>query len=143
MYSNLSKGSALLVLMLTNSVSCLAKAEVKTNSAKTINFSIRPQECVTLRHGRDCFATLIVQWQKPNTASVCLYQINEHQSNNQKQLLCWTNKSKGQLDIEFESSENLTYQLRTQKDNRVIAETEIVVSWVHKNTSRKRHWRLF
>ena len=143
MYSSFSKGSALIVLMLINSVTCFAKTHIKTSSVNNINFSIQPQQCVTLRHGRDCFATLTVQWQRPTAVSLCLYQINKQQNNSQKQLLCWINKTKGLLEIEFESSENLTYQLRTQKDERVLAETEIVISWVHKNTSRKRHWRLF
>jgi len=33
--------------------------------------------------------------------------------------------------------------LRTVNEDKVIAETQVEVSWQHKSTSRKRRWRLF
>jgi len=143
MYSSVSKGITLLVFMFTNSSTSSAKAENIPSLTTKTSFSVHPQQCVTLRQGRDCFASIIIKWQKPSATSLCLYQINKRQSNSQKQLECWIKKSNGKVNIEFESSDNLTYQLRTLSDQQLVAEAEIVVSWVHKNTNVRRRWRLF
>lgn len=143
MYSSVAKGIALLVVLLLNSVISSSKAADNTTLTTQTSFSVHPQQCVTLRQGRDCFATIVLKWQKISNTSLCLYQINKKRENSQKQLVCWVKKSNGNIKIEFESSENITYQLRTLKGQHLVAETEIVVSWVHKNTSRKRRWRLF
>lgn len=143
MYSSISKRLALLTYVLFSSVISISKAESNTAlSTKTI-FSVQPQQCVTLHQGRDCFATVVIQWQKPTEQALCLYQMNTKQADTQKQLMCWPKSNKGQASVSFESSGNLTYQLRTLKDKTLIAEAEMVVSWVHKSTTKRRRWRLF
>ncbi|MCI2283227.1 DUF3019 domain-containing protein [Colwellia sp. MSW7] len=108
-----------------------------------IELRLQPQQCVTLRQGRDCFATIKVQWQKTMPQSLCLYQVNKKLNDQRRQLKCWENNHQGQINIEFESSETIIYQLRTQQGDRLVAQTKVVVSWLHKNTTRRRHWRLF
>lgn len=143
MYSSVSNGVALLVFI---SVSCFISSvhteEIPISPTK-IAFSVQPQQCVTLRQGRDCFATIAIQWQKPTVQALCLYQVTNGQIKNKKQLICWSKSNKGQTSIEFESNENLTYQLRTLKDDHLLAETEITVSWLHTKTTKRRRWRLF
>ncbi len=119
-----------------------AKAANGITVSTEINFSAQPQQCVTLHQGRDCFATILIQWQRPTSQTICLFHVNKKQATSKKQLMCWPESKAGQANIEFESSDNLTYQLRTQLDDRLLAETEIIVSWLHKNT-RRRRWRLF
>jgi len=136
MYSSISKGIALLVLMMTGNAQA-ANAEEKTQ----VSFSVQPQQCVTMRQGRDCFATLKIQWQHALAPALCLYQMTNEQTH--KQLKCWSNSSQGKAVIEFESSENIHYQLRSFEGDKLIAEAEVVVSWLHKNNTRRRRWRLF
>jgi len=143
MYSSVSKGIALLIYSLSTCFMLSVKADTNSILSTKIAFSVQPQQCVTLRQGRDCFATITVQWQKPTEQALCLYQINTKHADIQKQLICWPKSNKGQTSVAFESSDNLTYQLRTLTDKQLIAETEIVVSWVHKNTTTRRRWRLF
>ena len=112
--------------------------EVKTVNSAEVTFTALPEQCVTLRQGRDCFATVELQWQSSDKQSFCLYQEGKN-----KQLGCWQNNNKVQIKIEFESNKSINYQLRTVSDNKVIAETKVEVSWQHKNTTRKRRWRLF
>lgn len=123
--------------------SLLLAVQVNANEVKTVNsaevtFTALPEQCVTLRQGRDCFATVELQWQSSDKQSFCLYQEGKN-----KQLGCWQNNNKVQIKIEFESNKSINYQLRTVSDNKVIAETKVEVSWQHKNTTRKRRWRLF
>lgn len=139
MYSSISKGIALLVFI---SLIFDSTAEELTISGIT-EFKVQPQQCVTLRQGRDCFATITVQWQKPTKQSLCLYQVNKKNSDDKQKLQCWDKMQQGQTIFEFESSDTLTYQLRTKHDDQLIDETEVVVSWLHKNTTRRRRWRLF
>ena len=141
MYSSASKGIALLILF--NCFSSLAKAEDKTILYTEIAFSVQPQQCVTLRQGRNCFATITIQWQNPTETTLCLYQLKKQLADSKKKLVCWAKKKKGQISVEFESSDNQTYQLRTLKGERLIAETEVVVSWLDENTTSRRRWRLF
>jgi len=143
MYSSVSKGIALLIFTIFTSFIQCVKAEDNLTLVTNIDFSVQPQQCVTLRQGRDCFATIVIQWQKLTAQSLCLYHINKKQTDSKKQLTCWQKSKKGQASIEFESSDNLIYQLRTQQGDHLLAETEIVVSWLHKNTTRRRRWRLF
>lgn len=142
MYSSVITGTSLVFILFTCFISAV-KAENNTLLSTKIAFSVQPQQCVTLRQGRDCFATIKIQWQKSTEQALCLYQIHTTQANTQKQLICWPKSKKGQTSVSFESSDNLTYQLRTLKDKQLVAEAEIVVSWVHKNTTKRRRWRLF
>ena len=142
MYSSVSKGIALLFYIPLITFIPLSTAADNLAVTEKIDFRVQPQQCVTLRQGRDCFATITVQWQKSSAQSLCLYQVNKKQFN-KKQLKCWEKNQQGQTSIEFESSDTLTYQLRTQQGDHLVAQTEVMVSWLHKNTTRRRHWRLF
>jgi hypothetical protein len=143
MYSSNSKGFALLVYALFYFFLSSVEAQEQTSISSKVVFNVQPQQCVTLRQGRDCFATITIQWEKNAAQALCLYQIVNKELNNKEQLKCWSKSSMGKASIEFESNDNLTYQLRTQKGDLLLAETEIVVSWLHKNTTRRRRWRLF
>ena len=143
MYSSVSKGIALLVLLSFISFISSANAENKPTLSTKITFNVQPQQCVTLRQGRDCFATITILWQKQTAQSLCLYQVRNEPAQNKEKLMCWSKSNKGQTSLEFESHDNLTYQLRTLKGDHLLAETEIVVSWLHKKTTRRRRWRLF
>jgi len=143
MYSSAGRGMALLVFIFASCFISSVNAEDKPSLTTNILFSVQPQQCVTLRQGRDCFTTVKIQWQKQTEQALCLYQVTNKQAKNKEQLMCWSKSNKGQTSVEFESNDNLTYQLRTLKDDHLLAETEIVVSWLHKNTTRSRRWRLF
>lgn len=143
MYSSVSKGIALLCSISFIGFIPYSSAQERSAVPDKVEFRVQPQQCVTLRQGRDCFATITMQWKKSTEQSLCLYQINKKQIDNQQQLRCWSKSLQGLVSIEFESSDNLIYQLRTQQGNHLVAETEVVVSWLHKNTTRRRRWRLF
>lgn len=143
MYSRVGKGIALLVVISFIGFISNATAQEKPTITNRIELSVQPQQCVTLRQGRDCFATITMQWQKPTEQSLCLYQVNKKKITNKQPIICWKKSYQGQVSIEFESSDNITYQLRTQQSDHLVAETEVVVSWLHKNTTRRRRWRLF
>ena len=145
MYSNVGKGFAIVQLLLLYSLFLCEQVNAKELKTVTkpvnnmgIAFTALPEQCVTLRQGRNCFATVELAWKSPSKHSFCLYQEGKN-----KQLGCWQNNDEVQITIEFESNKSIKYQLRAVSDNKIIAETKVVVSWQHKNTTRKRRWRLF
>ena len=144
MYSNVGKGIAIVytkVLLLFFSLLVLNPVqaeEIDALNTKQVDFTALPEQCVTLREGRACFATVELQWQSVAKQSFCLYQEGK-----KKQLGCWQNNNNVQIKVEFESNKSVKYQLRTLSDDKVIAETQVEVSWQHKSTSSKRRWRLF
>lgn len=144
MYFSTSKRIALCIFLFSIFLLMPAHAQEKTSISSKVLFNVQPQQCVTLRQGRDCFATITIQWEKQIAQALCLYQIvSKEVANNKKQVKCWSKSNMGTASVEFESNDNLTYQLRTLQGDYLLAETEIVVSWLHKNTTRRRRWRLF
>ncbi|PKG82471.1 hypothetical protein CXF85_13365 [Colwellia sp. 75C3] len=145
MYSNVGKGIAIVPLLLLYSL--FVCEQVNAQEPKTVTkpvnkvdiaFTALPEQCVTLRQGRNCFATVELTWQSPSKQSFCLYQEGKN-----KQLGCWQDNDNVQVKVEFESNKSIKYQLRAVSNNKIIAETQVEVSWQHKNTTRKRRWRLF
>jgi len=140
---NLGKGFTILLLVplcVFTSQPTIAKAVAhqKSIEAKSTSFTAQPEQCVTLRQGRKCFASIQLQWKIPLKQNVCLFQEGQ-----QKKIKCWKNHEHANMVIEFESNESINYELRSLSDNKIIAQTQIKVSWVHKRTTRKRRWRLF
>jgi len=145
MYSNIGKGFAIIyakvTLLLLYSLFAVSPAQAEEKKILTsvqLDFTALPEQCVTLRQGRACFATVELKWQSIAKQSFCLYQEGK-----QKQLACWQDNNDIQIKVEFESNKSVKYQLRTITDDKIIAETQVEVSWQHKSTSRKRRWRLF
>lgn len=151
MYFKLGKGTAWLGFKLIGSLLCLFSASnvfAQDNSSPSqsaqsvqmneVSFTAKPANCVALHQGRKCYASVSLQWQAIQQGNFCIYQ-----KDNNKEIQCWKNSKGNQIQFEFESSVKLEYQLIAIEKNRVIAETAIDVSWVHKATPRKRRWRLF
>jgi len=125
---------ALIIALLANTISYAQQSE------QSATLDVKPSTCVSLNQGRNCYAQLSITWSVQNIGDFCLIQKQSEQS--QKILTCWK-KSKGSaIYFEFESNESITYQL-INNDKKPLAQATIDVSWVHKNSPRKRRWRLF
>jgi hypothetical protein len=145
MYSNTGKGIANLTLLLPFLLFRLNQVQANEVNISTVevnrnvtSLTVMPEQCVTIRQGRDCFATVQLQWQSDSKHSFCLYQ-----EGTEKQLGCWQDNNSISVQLEFESNKSVKYQLRNQHNDKVIAETKVEVSWQHRKISRKRRWRLF
>lgn len=109
-----------------------------------INFSAQPANCIALRHGRTCYANVTLSWASPIKQDYCIYIKKPKNSLTQIQRVkCWKNSNGDQVIFSFESNKKIEFQLMSSKQNSVIAETAVDVSWVHEATPRKRRWRLF
>jgi len=144
MYFRLGKGFAWLISIfcfLVYSHGVLAQQQetnkdIKVQTNTKIQFSATPTNCVALRQGRKCFAKVALSWQVTKPGDFCIQQ-------DKKIIQCWKNSRGSQVFFEFESEQRMTYQLVASHHKKIIAETAIDVSWVHKATPRKRRWRIF
>ncbi len=134
MYFNFGKGITIFAMMLFFSPITYAQEL----NVQAISFHAQPATCVTLHQGRNCFASVSLQWKLLAFNDVCIYQKQP-----KKLIQCWQKSKGNSTTIEFESSTKAEYQLINKINNTVIAETLIDVSWVHKASPRKRRWRLF
>jgi hypothetical protein len=109
-----------------------------------IDFSAQPSSCIALRHGRTCYANVTLNWVSATKQDYCIYiKPLQAKKSQEKSVKCWKNSQGNQVVFNFESNQKVEFQLMSSKDNKVIAETAVEVSWVHKATPRKRRWRLF
>ena len=120
------------------SFSLQAQQTIAYAQQEDIFLAAKPSSCVSLHQGRVCYTRIIVTWQVKNRGNYCL-----RNKTSKKQLKCWKLSNRQQFAYEFESKENITFQLINADNDQVVADTEVKVGWVHKSTPRKRRWRLF
>ncbi|NRA70033.1 MAG: DUF3019 domain-containing protein [Gammaproteobacteria bacterium] len=94
-----------------------------------------PTQCIALHQGRKCFAKIKINWQTKIPDNYCLYQQGII-------IKCWKKSQQAQLTLDFESNESISFVLKDQA-NHVMAQTTVIVGWLHKTKAKKRRWRLF
>ncbi len=144
MYFKLSNGYVWFTLLLVffSSITTISAQQIQSNKQATLTtavvFSAKPANCVALHQGRQCYAKVSLQWNTPSVGDFCIYE-----KISSKVLQCWKGSRGNNVQFEFESSSKVEYQLVEIDNDKVLAETAINVSWVHKASPRKRRWRLF
>jgi hypothetical protein len=95
--------------------------------------------CVALRQGQTCYKKIHLQWTAQQTGNYCLVELQTNIT-----IQCWQQQSQAEVDIEFESTQDLTYVLRRENDSVNLAETVVKLSWVYEpKPNRSSGWRLF
>jgi hypothetical protein len=117
-------------------------------SMNVVVMQIKPQTCVSLHEGQECFAQITVNWQADLVNDYCLYSTKAPTPE-----FCWENVKEGTLEYELNTKENVRFMLTqvpktrwklTYKPYGIIAEARLNVSWVYKKKQKSRlSWRLF
>lgn len=149
MYFKLSNGVAFLLMPLAIMIyiSLLPNVALAQEVEKQhVIFQVKPSMCVALNQGRTCYAQVKIQFSSSLTDDFCIVKkrtdMTQRSNSDQQQIKCWKQSKGDAIHFEFQSSESITYQLMTHK-NEAVAETTVDVSWVHEKSPRKRRWRLF
>lgn len=111
----------------------------KGESADTILLSVKPDKCVALHKGQDCYQTVSFRWKTPAKGHFCLLEVGREQP-----LKCWDGQTAKSMKYEFAFAQTQTYQLVSREPKSLLQEIDISVNWVY--TSKKRvsnGWRLF
>ncbi len=112
----------------------LAVASTAVSAAEPVRLKLTPDTCVALQQGRQCYATIQIDWHSQTELDLCLHA-------GSRKLQCWQASNSGRLRYEFVAADNERIQL--VGTDGILAEATIKVNWVQKNTKVKRHWRLF
>jgi len=117
-------------------------------SSNVVVMQVKPQTCVSLHEGQECFAQITINWQADLVNDYCLYSTQTPDP-----VFCWENVSQGTVEYELNTKENVRFMLAqvpktrfmlTHKPYAIIAEARLNVSWVYKKKQKSRlSWRLF
>lgn len=117
-------------------------------SLNVVVMQVKPQTCVSLHEGQECFAQITVNWQADLVSDYCLYSTQTPDP-----VFCWEKVNQGTVEYELNTKENVRFMLAqvpktrfmlTQKPYAIIAEARLNVSWVYKKKQESRlSWRLF
>lgn len=124
-----------LLLSLGQTVSAAAQL----SEPDEVMMRLRPQRCVALHQGQQCYQSLRITWQSMQLRDLCLFVDEVEQP-----LVCWQAAAQGEFRYEFEGDRSLTFRLQDEDSTAPVAEAELEVAWVYsRNTRRKSHWRIF
>ncbi|WP_394192090.1 DUF3019 domain-containing protein [Pseudoalteromonas atlantica] len=123
-----------LVLCLLSTKSLVVSAEQIEQS----DFVAIPDTCVALREGRNCYADIEINWQRPEIGNYCL-----RDATSKHIMQCWLRQKSGQFHYAFDSVETIAFELINSDSGKIIAKTHVQLQWVYQNRQKKRRWRLF
>lgn len=115
-----------------------ANKSAPSDKPVVFELNVKPNKCIALHKGQDCYQTLNLYWRTPAEGEFCL--MTEGQS---APVHCWQGAGVPPLRYEFVGQATRQFYLRAQ-NGEIVQTTAVVVAWVY--TSGKRDtggWRLF
>jgi hypothetical protein len=113
-------------------------SQARAEQEPTVSLLIEPKQCVSMREGLDCYATVKLNWRSSVKANYCLYSDQSQQA-----LQCWQNKQTADFHSEVVSNENVRFFITMHQEKKELASTTMRVVWVHKRKRSPVSWRVF
>ncbi|AFT94861.1 signal peptide-containing protein [Alteromonas macleodii str. 'Balearic Sea AD45'] len=101
-------------------------------------FELKPTSCVVIAKGKNCYGDMVFSWTLQAPRNVCLYQENK-----ERPIFCWSKRETGDFSGAFVLSKTSSYSLVDIESKEVLFTDAIVVTWVYKESQKRRRWRLF
>ncbi|MBQ4877873.1 DUF3019 domain-containing protein [Pseudoalteromonas luteoviolacea] len=99
-------------------------------------FTIKPEQCVALEQGQECYIDVSASWQTNSIGNYCLFA-------NEQQLHCWQNVAHGKWKSEIMMTDNLAVSLKNGSEEIIFTKT-IEYAWIYKKRKSKAvRWRMF
>lgn len=116
----------------------LVTCPVRAANKDPVSFQLKPKSCIALSKGKDCYGDLVLTWNLQSPRNVCLYREElEHP------IFCWSRRLTGSYSGQFALSESRKYSLVDVESKEVLFTDSITVTWVYKESRKRRRWRLF
>lgn len=129
----------LILLFLFLCLCTLTSRAVQANDQLPITLKVKPDKCIALHKGQTCYQKVWFSWRLDSDQQYCLYEVSR-----KVPLVCWEGSERRSFLYRFESSESRQYQIVQSEERKLIAEVEIVLSWVYRSRrNSSRGWRLF
>lgn len=99
-----------------------------------------PYLCPIVPGSKRCNKLVSLAWETPRLGNYCLWD-----ATNQKKISCWEQQWSGIIEIRFQSSHSITYQLINKDNTKKLAEVKVIVlEKLNQNIKRKRpFWKIF
>ena len=108
-------------------------------SSPMVRLILRPDQCVALHQGQDCYVNIKLNWTASSQDKYCLFSSQQSQA-----IQCWGMNVSGQYRAEIIASRNVSFTLRKADSKKVLASTELEMAWVYKKGKRQHSsWRVF
>lgn len=105
----------------------------------SITLSLKPKECVVLKEGDKCYASINVKWKAGEPGLFCLFR-----TPGDIKLKCWKDVSEGRFSEDLVMKEPVDYYLAYADSFEIIVRETLTLSWVYEKMSRPEHtWRIF
>lgn len=101
-------------------------------------FELKPNSCVTISKGKDCYGDLVLSWALQSPRNVCLYL-----EQRERPIFCWSKRLAGDYSGPFVLSKSSQYSLVDVESKEVLFTDSVAVTWVYKESRKRRRWRLF
>lgn len=95
--------------------------------------TIRPSICVSFDSEAPCVMMLNISWAGGTGEPVCL-----NTAADATYITCWNNAATGEIELPWENSGNVVYQLVSMQNNRILADAEVQVISRDLRDSRRR-----
>ena len=119
-------------------VACASAAGAE-ESPVTAELALSPNQCIALHQGQKCYVDIEVSWVAQRQADYCLFS-----SQQQRPLMCWSDKATGSFKQEVIALKNVSFRLRQTGREKILGSGELEMAWVYKKNSRARSsWRMF
>jgi hypothetical protein len=126
------------LIALNMMVSLGLKAQVEVDAETNDYLKIMPNNCVSIAQGRDCYTDIEISWQLSFPKTVCLFKQGV-----EKSIACWAKANKGTYLLTFVEKKDTRYILVDPANNEVLFSETMSVTWVYKESRKKRRWRIF
>lgn len=122
------------MLWLTIALPCVSQA----GETRDAYFDLKPKSCITITKGKDCYGDLTLSWKLATPRNVCLFV-----EANERPVFCWSKRGSGEYVGTFVLSKSAQYSLVDVESKEVLFTDTVVVTWVYKESRKRRRWRLF
>ncbi len=124
------------IYLLSNVQSVVA---VEQSYQDSITLSLKPKECVVLKEGDKCYASVKLQWKASEPGSFCLFR-----TPGDIKMKCWKDVSEGRFTEDLVMDQQVDYYLVQADSSEILSRGKITLAWVNKKSSRPEHtWRIF
>lgn len=104
-----------------------------------VTLLLKPKECVVLKEGDKCYASIKVKWKASESGLFCLFR-----TPGDVKLKCWKDVVEGQFAENVVMDTEVDYYLVRADSAEILSRGKITLSWVHRRSSRPEHtWRIF
>ncbi len=120
---------------------CLMAAQANTTEPEqAIELWIKPSLCIISKEDELCMDQITINWQANHLQSLCLFQ-----SGTEQPLFCWNDEDNGLFLQEVNTKTNLTFQLRQQGDNSLLASQvfQVLKEYIEYRRRRRNPWNFF